>query len=359
MKRGGVLCSLERYTMKWKTTLIALTVILAFSTYLVADISASRLADVITEYDKVLESRKYTAGRATDLPFPKEIIRKAIVQELLNPTYKSLRHDMETAYLELETFVCDKEFEIIKKHEQGSVSKTTIPVITKGPSEYAEIQRKILDSQKRRMEELRRLKRNHVNTLESYYLPEIECRFNIPIDFKKADALTHKMVEEMRRSVCPEDLSREEKRESARLEVVFFKHLNKFKLPLRPFFTIRIRDIGRPLTEYDFEKQISIFEKMARDMGNAFENVDPVRLIDHVLTGTPLINYKNHSAIISHQETSSYGNAEGYYLIQYFFYYRSGLLTLTFYSDRYALKNDINDFKTIVYSIKFGERTRW
>lgn len=353
------MCSLERDTMKWKTTAIALTMMLTFSTYLVADISAGQQADIFTEYLKILESRKYTAGRAIDLPFPKEIIRKAIVQELLNPTHKSLRHDMEAAYLELETFICEKDFEIVKKYEQSSGSKKTSPVITKGLSEYSEIRRRILDSQKMRMEKLRRLKQSHVNTLKSYYLPEIECRFNIPIDFKKADVRTHTMVEKMRMSVCPEDLSQEEKRESAKLEAVFFKQLNKLKLPLRPFFTVRIRDIGRPVTEYDFEKQISIFEKMTRDMGNAFENVDAIRMIDHVLTGTPLINYKNHSAIISHQETSSYGNAEGYYLIQYFVYYRSGLLTLTFYSDRYALKSDINDFKTIVYSMKFGERTRW
>jgi hypothetical protein len=345
--------------MKWKTTVIALTMMLAFPTCLFADISASQRANIIIEYNKILENRRYTAGRAGDLPFQKEIIRKAIVQELLNPTYKSLKHDMETAYLELETFICEREFEIIKKYEQDIASKTTTPVITQGPSEYAEIQRKILDSQKSRMEELRRLQQNNVNTLESYYLPEIECRFSIPSDFKKADARTHTMVEEMRMSVCPEDMSQEKKRASAKLEAVFFKQLNKLKLPLRPFFTIRIRDIGRPVTEYDFEKQISIFEEMARDMGNAFENGDAIRMLDYVITGTPLINYKNHSAIISHQETSSYGNAEGYYLIQYFFYYRSGLLTLTFYSDRYTLKSDINDFKIIVYSMKFGERTRW
>jgi hypothetical protein len=353
------LCSLERSPMKWKTTVISLTMMLAFPTYLVAEISSRQRADIITGYNKILENRKYTAGRAIDLPFPKEIIRKAIVQELLNPKYKSLIHDMETAYLELETFIGEKEFEIIRKYEQGTGSKETSPVITNGLSEYSEIRRRIIDRQKRRMEELRRLEQNHVNTLESYYLPEIECRFNIPNDFKKADARTHTMVEEMRMSVCSEDISQEEKKESARLEAVFFKQLNTLNLPLRPFFTIRIRDIGRPVTEYDFEKQISIFEKMAQDTGNTLKKVDAIRMIDHVLTGTPLINYKNHSAIISHQETSSYGNAEGYYLIQCFFYYKSGLLTLTFYSDSYALKSDINDFKTIVYSMKFGERTRW
>lgn len=345
--------------MKCKTTIIPLIMILAFPTYLAAGISAGQRASIIAEYSKILDNRKYTAGRVADLPFQKEIIRKAIVQELLNPTHKSLIHDMETAYLELETFVCQKEFEIIKKFEQDPASKTTIPVITQSPSEYAEIQRKILDSQKRRMEELRRLKQNQENTLDSYYLPEIECRFSIPNDFKKADARTQTMVEEMRMSVFPEDMSLEEKREYAKLEVVFFKQLNKLKLPLRPFFTIRFRDIGRPVTEHDFEKQVSIFEKMARDMGSAFENVDAIRMLDYVLTETPLINYKNHSAIISHQETSSYGNAQGYYLIQYFVYYKSGLLTLTFYSDRYTLKSDINDFQTIIYSLKFAKRTRW
>lgn len=328
---------------------VVFSMVLAFPTHLVADISVRQRANIITEYNKVLENRKYTVGKASDLPFSKELIRKAIVQELLNPTYKSQIHAMETAYLELETFVCEKEFEVIKKHEEGAASL----------SEYAEIQRKILDRQKRRLEEIKRLKRRHVNALKTYYLPEIECRFNIPDGFKKADARIHTMVEEMRMSVYPKKMSQEEIKRSAKLEVVFFKQLNELKLPLRPFFTIRIRDIGRPLTEYDFEKQIAVFEKMAKDVGNAFENVDAIRMIDHVLTGTPLINYKNHSVIISHQETSSYGNAEGYYLIQYFLYYRSGLLTLTFYSDRYALKNDINDFKSVIYSMKFGKRTRW
>jgi len=339
--------------------IVALSMILAFPTYLVADISDSRRTYILKEYNKVLENRKYTVDRASNLPFPKEVIRKAIIQELLNPTYKSLIHDMEAAYLELETFVCEKEFKIIKKYEKDGVSKKTSPVITQGLSEYTEIRRKLLDSQKRRLEELRRLKQDHVNTLKSYYLPGVECRFNIPNDFKKADARTHTMVEEMRTSLYPKDMSQEEKGESARLEVVFFRQLNKLKLPLRPFFTIRIRDIGRPITEFDFGKQISIFEKMAGDMRNAVENIDPIRMIDYILTGRPLINYKNHSVIMSYQETSSYGNAEGYYLIQYFFYYKSGLLTLTFYSDSYTLKSDINDFKTIVYSMRFGESTKW
>ena len=337
----------------------ALSMILAFPAHLAADISAGRRADIITEYNKVLKDRKYTAGRVADLPFPKELIRKAIVQEILNPTYKPLMHNLDTAYLELETFICEEGFEIIKKYERGATSKKTSPVVSQGMSQYAEIRQKILDRQKKRMEELRRLRQDHAKTLESYYLPGIECRFSIPCGFKKAGTRTHAMVEEMRMSVCPKDMGQEEKRASAKLEAVFFKHLNMFKLPLRPFFAIRTRDIGRPVTEYDFEKQVSILKKMTGDMENAFENIDPIRVIDYILTEKPLINYKNHSVIMSHQETSSYGNAEGYYLIQYFFYYRSGLLTLTFYSDRYALKSDINDFKTIIYSMKFGERTRW
>ncbi len=338
---------------------MALSIVLAWQTCLFADINVSQRANIIKEYNKVLENREYTVGRDSDLPFPKELIRKAIFQELLNPTYKSLIQDLETAYLEIETFVCKKDFEIIKKHEQNPAPEPTTPVITQGPSEYAEIQRKILDRQKRRLEELKCVKQNHATTLKTYYLSEIECHFNIPSGFKKADDRTHTIVEEMRMSVCPEDMTEREKRLSAKLAVIFFKQLNELKLPLRPFFTIRIHDIGRPVTAYDFEKQISIFEKMAGDTEITFENNYPIRVIDHILTGTPLINYKNHSVIISRQETSSYGNAEGYYLIQHFFYYRSGLLTLTFYSDKLALKNDINDFKTIVYSIKFGEKTRW
>ena len=99
MKRGGVLCLSERHRMKWKSSFIGLVVMLIFPANLFADISTTQRIDIITAYGKILENRKYTVGRTSDLPFSKEVIRKAIVQELLNPTYKSFLRDMETAYL--------------------------------------------------------------------------------------------------------------------------------------------------------------------------------------------------------------------------------------------------------------------
>jgi hypothetical protein len=349
--------------MKRKITIIALTACLIFPNQGLAVMRSGQTKKIVSEYRKLLDDRRYSVGKESDLPFSKDVIRKALVSEFIELKSKSLIREIENAYLELETFISDREFEIIRRYEESVLDKKKMrknrPVITKVLPEYSEIQRKILDRQKARLKELGRLRRDSRDVLETYVLPGIECNFDIPEGFKKADAQTHKMVEAMRISVCPEEMTQEEKRKSAKLEVVFFRELNELKLPFRPFFTVRNRVIKRPITEHDFESQIAIFETMAKDGGNSSEKSQAVTMTDHIIKEIPIINYKSHSIIMSRHETSSYGNAEGYYLIQSFFYYKNGLLTLSFYSDRDSLENDIHYFKTIVYSMEFGKNTRW
>ena len=349
--------------MKHNILFLALMSVLFPPIQALAGMNEGRSEKIIAEYKKILEDRRYSVGRESDLPFSKDVIRKALVNEFIELKSKSLMREVENAYLELETFISDREFEIIKKYEEDIFDKKTVrknrPVVTKVAPEYSEIQRKILDRQKTRLEELGRLRQDRTDVLETYVLPAIECSFDIPEGFKKADAQTHKMVEAMRVSVCPEEMTQEEKRMSSKLEVVFFKELNELKLPFRPFFTVRNRVIKRPITEHDFESQIAIFETMAKTGGSSSKKGQAITMTDHIIKEIPIIHYKSHSIIMSRHETSSYGNAEGYYLIQSFYYYKNGLLTLSFYSDRDSLENDIHYIKTIVYSMEFGEKTRW
>jgi len=327
--------------------------------------------EIITVYGKVLENRKYTVGRNSDLPYPKELIREAIIQELLNPTNKSLINALEIAYVALETFVPDNEFVVIREFEEAvakakaiirsgepeSVKKAAV-IIAQERTEYSEIQGKIVNRQRERLEELERLRQRNVEAQEIYYLPKIGCQFSIPYGFKKSDSETHSMVEEFRTSLYPKNMSFEEKKRRANLESVFYKELDDSKWPLTPFFTVQIRDIGRPMAEEYFEKQVAIFKRMEKDVIRAFENVDLAKMIDYIITKKPVINYENHSVIMTHQIKLSHDDAEGY-LIQYFRFYRTGLLILNFYSGIDEVKINTNHFKTIIDSMKFSKNTRW
>lgn len=68
--------------------------------------------DIIKSYGKVLGDKKGTYGRESDLPYSKELIRKAIVMELLTNTEKDekITNALETSYLCLEDFLSDDEF---------------------------------------------------------------------------------------------------------------------------------------------------------------------------------------------------------------------------------------------------------
>ena len=75
--------------------------------------SPAENGDIIEAYGAVLERRQGMAGRASTLPYPKHIIRDALVQELANPTHPSdLIKAMENVFVELESFLPDAEWEI-------------------------------------------------------------------------------------------------------------------------------------------------------------------------------------------------------------------------------------------------------
>lgn len=72
---------------------------------------------IISAFGDVLENRKLPHGRESDLPFPKELIREALSQELLNPTYPEMLNAIEVGFLELEHFLPDEEYQIVEKWE--------------------------------------------------------------------------------------------------------------------------------------------------------------------------------------------------------------------------------------------------
>ncbi len=74
-------------------------------------------ATIIAAFGDALANRGFSAGREADLPFPKTAIREALLAELLNPSRPDTRGPVEVGYLELESFVSDSDWEVVREVE--------------------------------------------------------------------------------------------------------------------------------------------------------------------------------------------------------------------------------------------------
>ncbi len=82
-------------------------------------------ADILAAYEKILESHLTPLNELSVLPFSKEIIRKAIREELAeNPDYESRNH-LEIAFVQLESFVPPDDYQLVEdfKKLSGIVQK--------------------------------------------------------------------------------------------------------------------------------------------------------------------------------------------------------------------------------------------
>ena len=71
--------------------------------------------NIIRAYGLVLERHySFTVGPESKLPFPKDLIRRAIVEAFLEETDPDQRNTLEHGYIELEAFLPDEEFELVQ-----------------------------------------------------------------------------------------------------------------------------------------------------------------------------------------------------------------------------------------------------
>lgn len=80
--------------------------------------------EIISAFGAVLEKGKSLVGRESDLPFPKELIRLAMAEELVNPTFCLSGYSlpetlgvMEASFIMLESFVSDEEHLQVQRYE--------------------------------------------------------------------------------------------------------------------------------------------------------------------------------------------------------------------------------------------------
>ena len=210
-----------------------------------------------------------------------------------------------------------------------------------------------------RMADLKRVSVVRTPSTEIYHLDGVDCRFHIPRGFKKANAETQTLIEEMRMSCFPDEMPLEEKQLKAKLDAVFFRTLNRLKLPLRPFFTVQVRDLGREMNTKDFERQVSLIEALAKKEKGHVRDREPITLRDHILSEVPMIDQENHVIVLSQRSGLFEGDPEAYLLIQCFNYYRTGYLIVSFYGDIQRMEKNLRDFETVMHSMAFGEEKGW
>ena len=75
---------------------------------------------VISSYGHTLERCSSPVEKESQLPYPKEVIRRAICQELFENPDPDLRGHLEVAYAQLESFVSPEEFQIIQDFKLAS-----------------------------------------------------------------------------------------------------------------------------------------------------------------------------------------------------------------------------------------------
>lgn len=72
---------------------------------------------IISAFGAHLETRKSVFGCESELPYPKEIVRQALAEELVGPTTPELVDAMEGFFLLLEDFVSDEEAAVAHRYD--------------------------------------------------------------------------------------------------------------------------------------------------------------------------------------------------------------------------------------------------
>jgi hypothetical protein len=93
---------------------------------------SNRRAEILDRYGALLETNPFSVGRLRDLPFDRALIRRALLEELLNNDDSEFQSQLKIALMSLEAFVSDEDFEVVSRHEAG-MKETSRKMQTQGP----------------------------------------------------------------------------------------------------------------------------------------------------------------------------------------------------------------------------------
>jgi hypothetical protein len=88
--------------------------------------AAAHRGEIIFRYGQLLEKYSAPVGREADLPYDKELIRKAICEELIENPQAESRGFLEIAFVQLECFLSMEEFKVVHDFKRTSVAAQEI-----------------------------------------------------------------------------------------------------------------------------------------------------------------------------------------------------------------------------------------
>jgi hypothetical protein len=77
--------------------------------------------EIISRYERLLEKYSTSVASEVDLPYPKEMIRRAICEELIENPDSEMRSYLEIAFVQLESFLSAEEFKIVHDFKRASL----------------------------------------------------------------------------------------------------------------------------------------------------------------------------------------------------------------------------------------------
>ncbi|MGV8074811.1 MAG: hypothetical protein AB2L11_09700 [Syntrophobacteraceae bacterium] len=124
---------------------------------------------VISSYTRTLEKCSSAVEKQSFLPFSKDFIRRAICEELAESADDELRSYLEVAFVRLESFLPEEEFEVITAFKRAGalaqeLARSGDPIAVVASAQIVkqahgdravEIQEKISDKMKRRLKQVR------------------------------------------------------------------------------------------------------------------------------------------------------------------------------------------------------------
>ena len=89
------------------------------------ELSASRRRQIIAAYGRILKKYASSVERESILPYPKDLIRLAIHEELLENPETELANHLEIAFAQLEAFLPEPEYQILQQFKAaGKMAET-------------------------------------------------------------------------------------------------------------------------------------------------------------------------------------------------------------------------------------------
>ncbi len=130
-----------------------------------------RRREIIFDYLQLLEEIKGPMALDSDLPYSKDLVRRAILEEILENPNGELRSQLEIAYVQLEAFITYEEHRVIAEFKAASMRSQemadtgdptsiirSVGMVKKGMGDRAvRIQERISDNMRQRMAQIKRV----------------------------------------------------------------------------------------------------------------------------------------------------------------------------------------------------------